>query len=448
MSLINNVLRGLDSKPAAFTPLQIDRPQTPVKPLRLNRVFNSLLILVALVCSVYLMYLFLTRVETTQPVQQTPALPATAVPDEVSASPDQPLNNRLSEVAEKSEVLGGLQINENNSYLELSLLLPQGAQSILTYSSKNRYVFLISQTGQNLVFPEMPENQWLRQIGLHQTDHGVELEFVTEFGVLVETQHQLKGVDNYWVIRFKKSQQDNLTPSQSVSVKPEQKTKPVMQQKAPATPLEAKVTDTKSVIEQPVKLEINPVKSELSDADRLKQATTYMQEKNWLSAEQLLKQLQGGALDISARINLLNLYRHQQKNETMAQMLNTSLDLYPDQLEFRLLDARNHFERQDFAGLITRYQNESLSQDILNLVATSSQQMNSHEQAITYFKRSLTLDPQQPKSWISLAISQEQVGLFGNALQSYQMAQRSGSLSPRLQEFTAGRIRQLANTGQ
>jgi len=448
MSLINNVLRGLDSKPPTFTPLQMDQLQTPVSSKPSNRGIFTLLSVVALVCSVYLMYLFLDRFETVETPREALDLTVTAVPDEVSKPPDQPLNNGLAEVEQTAEKMNGLQINENTDYLELSLLLTQGTQSILTYSGKNRYIFLISQAGQNLVIPDMPENQWLRRIGLKPTEAGLELEFITASGVLVETQHRLKAADNYWVIQFKKAQQDKRVPGPTVTLKSQKSAKPEVADKPVTTALEVKADEPRSVSVQPVKLEIKPVKSGLSDGDRLNQARIYMQEKNWQSAEQLLKQLQGGELDISARINLLSLYRYQQKYMPMTQMLNASLERYPDELEFKLIDARNHFERQDFAGLIARYQDESLSRDILNLVATSAQRINSHEQAVTYFKRSLTLDPQQPKSWISLAISQEQSGLFGHALQSYQMAQRSGPLTPKLQDFAASRIQQLANTGR
>ncbi|MBL7000187.1 MAG: hypothetical protein ISR73_10035, partial [Gammaproteobacteria bacterium] len=368
MSLINNVLRGLDSKPSAFTPLQIDRVNTLEKPLRAKRWVYLLLVIAALLGCAYLIYSFSSQVPQEKGQSGNAELPAAVVVAEPARFAVKNVSHKLPEPELIKETLSGLQINENTNFLELSLRLAEGAQSVLSSRAKNRYVFLISQSTQNIVVPEFSQNKWLRQISLTQVTNGFELEFVTPDGVLVETQHQFRGADNYWIIRLKKTQQKKSGGQALKLTAPLEKQRPSVAKVATSTPV-TEVKKAAQVNVAQVKLDITPVKTEISDRDRLYQAQSFMKQHDWKPAEELLKQLLGSPVDISARINLLKLYQYQQKNKPMNELLSSSLRLYPTADDFKVIDAQLLFDQQDYQGLITRYQTESFSRDVLNLVA-------------------------------------------------------------------------------
>lgn len=444
MSVINHVLKGLENKPSSFTPLQAGAANRPEKRQGWNAqiLFYSLMLLLMLVIALYLLihrsqpvYNGVDVVEPSLPVVELPAPPLQAV-DSVSELGLLPV-----------PAVTGLQLKEATDYLELSLRLAKDASSFLKLSGKNRYVFQISNAPKNIIIPVIHENQWLQNMTLNVLEQGVEIRFDTVDGVLVETRHKQQGDDYFWVIRLKRP--PVLQPKDEPAVVSD--TTPVSAEKTIADSVDeiaASESIGKPLIAPApeVKLDIKPIKAGPSDSDLLFRAQSQMQAGDLSAAEGELRQLLDGRLDKKARLSLLSLYQRQQKEAELSRLLAQSLALYPSEEGFTLLDAQRLYARQEYSAVIARYRQESNSSDLMNMVAAACQASQQHEQAVEYYKKSLTLNPQQPRAWISLGISQEQMTQFDQALQSYRMAQRSGSSNQRLQEFMRDRINQLSNT--
>jgi len=196
-----------------------------------------------------------------------------------------------------------------------------------------------------------------------------------------------------------------------------------------------------------VKLDIKPVKNELTDSELLHQAIRLIQQQNWLKAQHSLQKLVGSKVDKNARVKLLGLYQLRQKYKLFTPLLAESLELYPTESRLLAMHAQQLFSQNQFLKIINLYSKFVKQKSLMNLVAISYQRINQHDKAIVYYQKSLRVDPQQPRNWISLAISQEQESQFDQALQSYQIAQRSGLLNKKLQAFTVKRIQQLKTPG-
>ena len=148
------------------------------------------------------------------------------------------------------------------------------------------------------------------------------------------------------------------------------------------------------------------------------------------------------------RLHLLNLWQQQLKLTDYRQLLMQSVAIYPADEDFAMMDAAILFSGEQFLPLIQRYQGFEQSAKLQALVAAAYQRLQQHDKASEFFMRSLALDSQQPKNWISLAISQEQLSQSAEALNSYQMARRSGPVNQRLDEFIRQRIDTLGKVVQ
>ncbi len=449
MSVINNVLKDINNKPSAFTPLGLaDVPggtaQNYNQPLAWIAGF---LLLVILAVVIY----FSIQPESLSLNKESQLVASVEVPVVAKTIDSQPEEIPLK--ADKE--ITGLQFNETKDFLELSLQLPLGAQSFLKKSSENRYVFIISNAGKKVIAPDITGNAWLKSITVDETDAGLEIQFYTRDKILVETLYQEKSLFYYWSIRLKKPA---IAPKKEKLVKrnkkPEASIKAnVSEQKNIAKPEAVEVQITAKVKQnsfpqKKVKLEINPVVSGVSDAELLRKADISMQQKSWGVAQKQLQELLNSSVDKKVRIKLLSVYQLQQNTRAMKELLAKSLQLYPEDNTLLVADAGQLFSESRFLTLILRYKNNLNDLKLINLVAASYQRVNQHENAIKYFQMSLKINSQQPRKWVSLGISQEQISKFENSVQSYKMALRSGSLNRRLQTFIQNRLQQLSGTAK
>ncbi len=458
MSVINNVLKDLENKPSAFKPLDLQAVNDEQKQkfsMWVLWVFAPLLILA--VASAYwyqqsstVEASILATAEIDQPTTgsvvraelepSSPQVPPAPVSAAEASAPVIPVNQ-----------LVGLHINETPAFVELSFQLTQSAQSYLKQRTQDRYVFLIRNSNSQISAPVI-ENPWLKDIQLQQNQQHVEIQFDTAEGVLVETLHQQQQQDHYWKIRLKKS--ILAEPSPVIAAAPaaaEPSNKPVTVS-ASATPAVTPAAMAKpSPVKQDanrVKLDIKPAKLQVSDSERLKRAIAQFEAGDWAVAEIGLKSLLDSELDREARINLLSLYQYRQKPQPFQQLLTESLAQYPQDIDFILIDANQLINAKQYSTLVQRYQSTTGNNQLMSLLAASYQRLQQHDLAIDFYIQALELDPRQPKNWISLAISQEQEAAYGQALQSYQMAMRSGPLNDRLTGFVQQRIQQLNNRAQ
>ena len=452
MSVINTVLKDLDNKPSAFTPLDVAVAGIQKKKSRINVKFWMLgfIFLVVLVVSAYFINPYFSYQRGQQAKVSAVTSEAVKLPSEISAEIEAPeiLSTVHGEITTTKKVeITGLQLNENDHFMELSLQLPLGAQSFLKRRDKNSYIFLISNANKKIITPQIENNLWIKSVAVNELKENLEIQFVTPDNILVETRHAEKeGVYN-WVIRLKKStplknSETLIAPNKKAEILP---LPGVEEGSLSRVDLEKTKPESKPL--KMVKFDIKPVKHVLTDTQLLAQSTSLIKQREWVKAQSELQKLLGTNVDKKARIKLLGVFQVQQEKNMFNQLLLESLELYPEASSLLVLHARQLFTQKEFLSLINQYGSKDIKQ-VLNLVAASYQSIKQHDKAISYYQKSLTMDSLQPRSWVSLAISQEQLSRFNLALESYQMALRSGRLNKRLQDFTVKRIQQLTNKTQ
>ena len=463
MSVINNVLKDLESKPSSFTPLDLQaqlvnktsRNQSYVKMALLLGLLMVAVIFLAnqsgLIKDLYSDLILVTQeqslnLEPTKIV--SPVIDTSKQVDKIVLSADEQMPVEIENV---SAEITGMQINETSEFLELSLLLTRPAQSYLKQQGQNSYVFVISDTQVKIMTPVIRNNEWLKDINFIQGPTGAEVRFDTVDGVLVQTEHQVKDEKHQWVVKLKKKiaqfSSSNETKKQTVELALIEPVKPesIITQQNESAPVRESTSEVTPKASQ-VKLEIKPAKTQRPDRQFLNEAMQSMRDKNWSQAEVQLLELLGGSLDQEARLNLIKVFKVQSRISELNELIARSLIQYPNNMEFKLFDAQQLFATSQYQSLINRYQHPNNSLPLLTLLSASYQRMGQHDRAIHFYQQAIKIDPQQPKNWISMAISQEHEGQYDAAISSYKMALRSGAMNSRLQDFTQQRIRSLGGS--
>lgn len=452
MSVINSVLKDLENKPSSFTPLDLSKLSDNKQSDSLRK--NIWLSVVIVIAGFSIAYLYF-QMKLEEKEQQVTLLTAVeSVPDnreKLLNSEKKPLMPEVSiKPVESKQQVTGLQLNETAEFLELSLKLPLGAQSFLTKSSLNKYVFLITNTSKIIVTPEIQDNDWIENIFVEGSVEGVEIHFHTPKNILVETLHKEQGQSYHWVIRLKKMKSVekpvvNSLLNKSVDSQPDLNSKlAIPSQKTGISNDDDTVNLNRKVkVKRKVKLDIKPVVTKETDQQKLQKALLTIQNSDWDMAQLQLQKLLGSRVDKAARVELLTVLKFNQKDSEMKILIAESIRLYPSEDHFKVADARQLFSEEKYRLLIERYSNKLDNLDIINLLAATFQKNNQHARAIEYYQQSLVMNPQQPRKWVSIAISQEQKAQFDKAFQSYQMALKSGSLNDRLQDFIHNRLLQL-----
>ncbi len=452
MSVINNVLKDLDSKPSVFVPLNVEMP-----PTESNTNKKSTYLWLGGIIIIPVVLFVLHKNDSLFGLDETWQQPEQRITEIASQSIRQPdvivtevVNEKVS-VTEPVETdaneITGLQINETESFMELTFQLTKEAQSYLKERTSNRYIFQLSNGVTNIETPVIGENPWLRNLKIDRLPDAVNLQFDTRKDVLVETNGLQENENFIWSIKLKK-------PIQTEVVNKASSATTVL---AINTKAETKQSEVASQINEPeknqtvkkreIKLEINPTGQPgpiRSDAERLKRAVMNYRAKNWQAAEQGFKQLVGSQEDKLAREYLINVLLQQNKSKEAETWLQESIERYPEDLNFKLAEANRLFSAKKYQQLIDEFSLESRQKEILKLLSTSYQLTNQHDKAIEGYQKILLLEPHQPKHWIGLGISQQYESRFSQALHSFQMAAKNGELNERLQAFVQQRIKQLS----
>ena len=449
MSVINNVLKQLDDRPSQFTPVKLSINGEEYKRSIFQPLFWGVLIIL-LVLALYFVYEKFQQSKINvldRPVASAQAQVATVVTEQAETKVPVIAGNTkaINQQKTKVQAVTGLQINESADSLDLSLRLESGAQSFLRQHAKNRYVFQIINTRKKIIAPDIEGNAWLRNIEIRQNSSGIEIQFDTVDKILVETHGQQQGDSYDWLIRLKK------TPTSKPKIKKETVVAPSRQKIQPKKSsgfVEKKENpESQNKKAEVLRLKINPVAPLLSDEKNYSKAIRALRQGKWSFAQQQLQALIGSRADRKVRKSLLGLYERRAATAALRTLLQQSLQIYPEDSDFRFIDAGRMFASGQLEQLVKQYKPELRDKNIINLVAAAQQSLGDHVAAIESYQRSLQLDANQPRIQISLAISFEQQKQFTQALKAYQSAQRRGALNLRLQQFVRERISQLSKAG-
>jgi hypothetical protein len=433
MSVINNVLRELENKPSSFTPLDASSIV-----LEENGKKSWPLISLVLFCVVSVMIIvsYLVNYNGFNSASKSHQFipPTKQIAESVKV---------VEPVVEKFSQVTGLQINENMEFMELEFQLQNQSSIFLKERTGNNYIFHIKNTISGTRTPVLGQNPWLLKLSMQDLSDGLDVHFETRQGVLVETSSSSDQGQHNWVIKLKgialqETAIENTIAPVELS-EPETDSIPEAVAVSPPKRDSLKENDTPSEVRLDIKTAARPA----TDLQQLNLALRSYSSRDWLQAEGQFLRLLGGKQDRQARLYLIQLYQHLKSNK-FEQLIQEGHHKYPADEAFQSLYANQLFRDKRYHDVIRIYQEKKSSADIINLLAASFQRTDQHEKAISHYLDAIRLDPEKPRLWISLGISQQERGQNKDALKSYQKALSRGLVNERLTAFLQQRIRLLS----
>lgn len=444
MSVINNVLKDLETRESRFTPIEIES----IGPLR-ARVFEPkqwllggvMLLVLALAAWYYLRPV---------PVPQT----AAAAPAPITAPAVQapvPAPASVVDTPQANQIIG-LHIRESEREMRLEFALRERVVAFLQERGENSFAYRLRDIESEIAAPSLRDNRFLDALEIVAHDDGVDILFQTVPDILVETRQNGAGEQVNWVIDLRQAAPVTLAareaPAQdadSVALAQSTLTPPATPPGAPVTeaPL-AVATEPAPVVEAApaaeVRLEIKSTNPNAESANQLDYAVTLMGSRRYGDAETALQKLLDGSEDYQARRHLLALYGHRQQAARLLQLARESSARYPDDAGFRGEYGRALLQQGRYPAVIDLISGrDDLDAGQHALLAVAHQRLDQHAEAIRYYELALAQEPKDARNWIGLGISQEHSSALEDALRSYRLATRLGGLTPRLQAFVARR---------
>lgn len=198
MSVVNNMLKDLETRSSQFTPIEIATVGSAVAPK--PKSFSGLTItLITTLLAVGLIFLYFqfphSRGDAVIPVKAI--VDATAVPVAPARTLIEP------EVAPVNQIIG-LQMKETIDNLSLQFSLRGKAISYLKERSENRFVYHLKDIRSEIVAPEIRDNRWIEQLSISPSDQGVDIIFRTTSSVQVEPREQRQDGEQIWSIKLTK----------------------------------------------------------------------------------------------------------------------------------------------------------------------------------------------------------------------------------------------------
>ena len=462
MSVINNVLKDLESRESHFTPIEITSVAAPpaarrdLKPAAL--VVMSILLLAAAT------WIYLQRQSV--PGAAAPASLSTNETGAVVAMKADTSAVAAASYEEPSAILDagvgvlfeqlignqiiGLQIRESEQDMRLEFVLRDKVVAYLKQRGENSFGYHLREIESQIVAPEISDNPWITDLAITTSAQGVDIQFETAPEILVETRQSLVDGEPVWAINLRKAlpqavvvplvEQTAVVELPAIESTPET----VAPAESAASPA---VTETASIAEVPapvVKLEIKSTNPNIKSANQLEYAVELINSRRYVDAESLLQGLLGGAEDHSARQHLLALYDGQQHTDRYYRLARESAAKYADDAVFRTEYGRSLLQNTDYRAVIQLFSAETgLDSAQQALVAASYQRLDEHAAAIRHYRLALEQDASNAKNWIGLGISQEHSAQLEAALDSYRRAGELGNLNNRLQAFVERRSNTL-----
>ena len=217
MSVINNVLKGLETRESHFTPIEITSVAPPM-PRRRDLKPAALTVLVILLLAVA-SWIYLQR-------QSGPgaAAPIALVKNEtlaaVAAKPDSTAADTLVDQAPvevvdvgtgvvTDQMIGnqiiGLQIRESEQDMRLEFVLRDKVVAYLKQRGENSFAYHLREIESQIVAPVISDNPWIDDLVITASAQGVDIQFETAPEILVETRQDLVDGEAVWAINLRKA---------------------------------------------------------------------------------------------------------------------------------------------------------------------------------------------------------------------------------------------------
>ena len=439
MSIINNVLKDLESRPHRFTPIEVAAVGRSIVDHSRSKTIMLVLLPGLIILTIAFSYFQVAYQAEKQPIAEIP------VAEQVHRGISQTANAVVIEPP--SNQITGMQIRESESEISFEFSMRDKAVSYLKERSENSFIYHLKNIDSEIEAPRINNNRWIENLDILTVAQGIDVVLTTVPGVLVNTAQLENQNEVLWTIRLEKLPDPVVVarlpvvdespeiPTVVTDTRPAQAV-----DNAPKVALQAR-QNTQS---EPVKVEIKSTGPSLDVSARLNKAIQSMHAGQWQQAEELLQSLLGGTLDITARKHLLAVYSSSGKDDQFFSFARQSQLRYPQQAVFRTQYARSLFNKQQYSELIRLLQNAGeLDSPQYALLAASYQRMDQHQKAVEHYHHALKLDKRQARNWIGLGISLEHEARLEKAFQSYQTALRLGNLNEKLIEFVEQRSKML-----
>ncbi len=430
MSVINNVLKELETRPSHFIPIDIAsvNSQTDDKPKSAS--ISASLLLIAILMAVGLWYYqFQYRGQSDVDTESQAVAPVV----------NQVVKAETEVVELEPNQIVGLQIRETSSDISFVFAMRQRAISYLKERTENSFVYHIKNIDSEIETPRISGNRWIENLLITRSQQGVDVVLKTVAGVLVNTEQFQKQDESIWTIKLEKLPDPVVVAKlETVAADPVIESASITKQAAQVAQSDAEVANS------PVKVDIRKASQTLGDYGLLNKAVDLLQKNQWQAAETLLLGLINGSQDLAARRQLLGLYARHGNSDRYADLARLSRQLYPQQSLFKTEYARSLFQQQSYREAISELQSiDQLDSKQQALLAASYQRIDQHEKAIEHYYHSLKLNKLEARNWVGLGISLEHEAHLEKALQSYQKAARLGNINIRLKQFVEQRSRLL-----
>ena len=155
----------------------------------------------------------------------------------------------------------GLQMREADSEMHLEFALREKVIAYVTERSENGFSYHLRDIENQIVAPVLRDNRWLQSLSIANADNGVDVHFETVAGILVETRQQQGEDEQIWRISFRQPE----PVTQKVEIKAEPAA--VVHQAS-----SAEVTETKAVVEAPQQ-EVVVAKSDVAESKAVVEAS-------------------------------------------------------------------------------------------------------------------------------------------------------------------------------
>lgn len=455
MSVINNVLKDLETRESRFTPLEIDAVEAGgestrnLRPILLTGFFLLSLMAVAWV---YLQDQLLTNAILPAPAMANVTFETTAVlnPIVTEKAPepgvvtDQMIGNQII----------GMQIRESEQDMRIEFALREKVVAYLKERGENNFSYHLRDIESQIVAPLINDNRWVRELSIVATESGVDISFQTVAEILVETRQNQVDEETVWAISLRKYEVEEVAVASTqnspatvpAEVESGSEAVVVASLALPAetlTPLTEPAVNNVSESSE-VKIDIKSTNPDTDSDNQLEYAIELVNSRRLNEAEALLQSLLTGVQDYRARQHLLVLYGHQNRAERLRRLLRESIAAYPDDSLFKSEYARALYQAGAYRMVIQLFADSQVADATQQaLIAASYQRLDEHENAVIHYRLALKQDSGNAKNWVGLGISQEHSSAFADALNSYQKAARLGQLNSRLQAFVDKRSKTL-----
>jgi hypothetical protein len=433
MSIINNVLKDLESRSSQFTAIDVTSTGTTAVS-RLLQFLPSILAFLLLVATGIVFWFYQASQHDLDVVSDKKSkevqINEQRLVEDVSVLP-------VADVQKLSNQIIGMQLRESGNTISLEFSLREKVVSYLKERSDKRIVYHLKDIQSDIVSPVIRDNRWIEQLVMSVQADGVDINLITAANVLVETQQQRLGEEIVWAITLSK------LPAPEVIV-------PVISaQKNQAVKVEAITQPNEGMLDTGnVGLETKVVKLEIISRDansdvlrQLKSAQAFIKQKQFDLAEPILSGLLGSTQDLAAREFLLIVYKRNKNPIRLNELVTTSMKRYPQSLIFKTRHAQSLFQLKEYQSVIDFLQIRSdLNAMQLALIGASYQRLDQHQPAADFYRQSLRIEASHPRNWIALGLSEEHNANLLQAFSAYRSARKQGGLNSKLTEFVEQRI--------